>query len=248
MNEEKVKAVARYLEGDMEFQEKEGFETQLRTDTALQDLVAAYKDMHQTLKMNIAPSEEDQQVAATLTELNKKYFKGETPDVPVVKHTFKPYLKWLSVAAVLIIGLLIWAPWSASLYEKYAISREMMVAERGAVQQKSLEEAAAKFNAKDYAGARKIMQPMYREYPNFTLLSYYFAITLVETEKEAEARTLFLELYNGESAFKYDAAYYTALSFLKQHNKKEALTWLKLIPEGTANYAQAQELIGKLKE
>lgn len=256
MNEEKLLTVARYLEGDMELQEKEGFEKQLETDAELQELAAEYKIIHQTLKMKIAPSAEDRNLKATLETLNKQYFNSaddkvlrteQLEDVPVVKLSVAPYLKWVSIAAVLIIGLLIWAPWSASLYEKYGISTEMSVAERGADQPNSLEKAAALYNAKDYAAARKILQPMYMETPQNTLLAYYFAITLVETGKEAEARTVFLKLYNGESVFKYDAAYYTALSFLKQENEKDARTWLEKIPEGTANYTQAQELLSKLK-
>ncbi|TKC08689.1 tetratricopeptide repeat protein [Pedobacter frigoris] len=257
MNEEKLLTVARYLEGDMELQEKEGFAVQLEADAELQQLVAEYNNIHQTLKMKIAPSVEDKNVQVTLETLNKQYFNSadlikdlpaeQRADVPVAKLSIAPYLKWMSIAAVLVIGLLIWAPWSASLYEKYGISKEMSVAERGADQPNSLEKAAALYNAKDYAGARKILQPMYMETPQNTLLAYYFAITLVETGKEAEARTVFLKLYNGESVFKYDAAYYTALSFLKQENEKDARTWLEKIPEGTANYTQAQELISKLK-
>lgn len=248
MNEEKLLAVARYLEGDMEQEEKQGFEAQLQTDTELQQILEEYEDIHQTLKMQLAPDAQDQQMLATLGALNQQYFKKEAvqekPQGKVV--SMKPYLKWISVAAVLIIGLLVWAPWSANLYEQYAISRQMSVAERGIGQEEPLGQAATLFNKKDYAAARKILQRQYMENPNNPLLSYYFSITLIETGQEYEARTVLMKLHEGESAFKYDAAYYVALSFLKEDKKSEAIEWLKKIPEGTANYSKAQELIARL--
>ncbi len=248
MNEEKLLAVARYLEGDMEQEEKQGFEAQLQTDTELQQVVREYEDIHQSLKMQLAPDAQDQQMLSTLKALNQQYFKAEAlPEKAAAKVvSMKTYLKWISVAAVLIIGLLVWAPWSANLYEQYAISRQMSVAERGIAQEEPLGQAATLFNKKDYAAARKILQRLYMENPNNPLLSYYFSITLIETGQEYEARTVLMKLHEGESAFKYDAAYYVALSFLKEDKKSEATEWLKKIPEGTANYNKAQELMGRL--
>jgi len=248
MNEEKLLTVARYLEGDMEQEEKQGFEAQLQTDTELQQILREYEDIHQTLKMQLAPDAQDQQVQQTLQQFNREYFKAEVlPQKTEAKvFSIKPYLKWISIAAVLIIGLLVWAPWSADLYEQYAISRQMSVAERGIGQEEPLGQAATLFNKKDYAAARKILQRQYMENPNYPLLSYYFSITLVETGQGYEARTVLMKLHEGESAFKYDAAYYVALSFLKEDKNNDALIWLHKIPEGTANYNKAQELIARL--
>jgi len=250
MNEEKLLTVARYLEGDMELQEKQEFEAQLEKDTELQDLVSEYKDIHETLKMKIAPLAADKEVEATISGLNKQYFGNAQQTEPLVKSeakvvSFKAYLKWISVAAVLVIGLFVWAPWSSGLYNKYAISKQMSVAERGE-SAGVLVKAAELYNAGDYDDARKIMQKEYMSNPQDPLLSYYFSITLIENSQEYEARTVLAKLYEGESAFKYDAAYYIALSYIKQDNKKDALIWLSKIPEGTANYEKAKELSGKL--
>ena len=171
MNEEKLLTVARYLEGDMEVQERESFEVQLQSDKELQTLVAAYQNIHQTLKIKIAPAPEDQQVEATLAALNKQYFEGGAVTESTAKEnktevakvvSLSQYLKWLSIAAVLIIGLFVWAPWSADLYEKYAISKEMSIAERGAGQADVLEKAAALYNTGDYAGARSLLEKEYQ--------------------------------------------------------------------------------------
>ncbi|MGY4384639.1 putative Zn-dependent protease [Pedobacter sp. UYP24] len=159
----------------------------------------------------------------------------------------KSYIKYLSIAAVLIIGIMVWAPWSGSLYEKYRISKEMSVAERGAAQQNNIAAGAVLYNKGDFEGARKILQAEYMLNPQNPLLSYYFSITLIETSQAYEARTVLVNLFNGNSVFKYDAAYFIGLSFVKEGNNVEAVKWLHKIPQGTANYPQSQELISKLK-
>lgn len=251
MNEEKLLTVARYLEGDMELQEKEVFESSVQADPELRELIAEYKNVHQTLKMKIAPDEADRQLEATLSALSKQYFKDSEAEAgkqaaPVVV-SLKPYLKWLSVAAVLVIGLLVWAPWSASLYEKYAISREMSVVERGDGGQNNLDKAAEFYNAGDFKAASGLLQKEYALKPDNSLVAYYYGVTLIETAKSAEARTILTKIAEGESVFKYDAAYYIALSYVKDKNNQDALIWLAKIPQGTSHYDKAQELTKKLK-
>ncbi|ATP57315.1 hypothetical protein CPT03_12945 [Pedobacter ginsengisoli] len=171
--------------------------------------------------------------------------EGKQAEIPIKKANYKSYIIWGSVAVVLIISLFIWAPWSSGLYNKFAISKQMSVTERGE-SAGVLTKAAELYNSGDYTAARKIMQTEYMSNPQDPLLSYYFSITLIKNSQEHEARTVLKKLYEGESAFKYDAAYYVALSYIKQDNKKEALIWLSKIPQGTPNYEKAKELSGKL--
>jgi TolA-binding protein len=251
MNEEKLLTVARYLEGDMEFQEKAQFEASVQTDIELQELLAEYKNVHLTLKMKIAPDEADRQVQANLATLGKQYFAGNAiatgkkADAVVV--SLKPYIKWLSVAAVLIIGLLVWAPWSANLYEKYAISKEMSVVERGEEGQNNLDQAAQFYNSGDFTAASGLLKKEYKLTPAHSLTAYYYGVTLIETAKYAEARSVLAKIFEGESVFKYDAAYYIALSYVKEKNNQDALVWLAKIPQGTSNYDKAEELTKKLQ-
>ncbi len=253
MNEEKLLVVARYLEGDMELQEKVAFEASVQADPELQGLIAEYENVHQTLKMKIAPTETDQEVRATLLALNKQYFAvDEVDSTQNVKArpktgTLKPYLKWMSVAAVLIIGLLVWAPWSAGLYEKYAISKEMSVVERGDGDKNNLEKAADFYNSGDFTSASGLLEKEYSISPENAMAAYYYGVSLIEISRLDKSRAVLTKVYDGASVFKYDAAYYIALSYIKEKNNQEAITWLKKIPEGTSNYDKAQELTQKLQ-
>src|SRR5690606_19040473 len=124
--------------------------------------------------------------------------------------------KWMSAAAVLIIGLLVWAPWSANLYEKYAISKEMSVVERGEGGKDNLEKAADFYNSGDYESAAVILQKEHSIAPDNSLIAYYYGVSLIETNKPDEARTVLTKIYEGVSVFKYDAAYSIGLSYIKE--------------------------------
>jgi thioredoxin-like negative regulator of GroEL len=152
------------------------------------------------------------------------------------------------VATAVIIGMIIWSPWSSGLYEKYSFSKQMPAVASGADNQAQLAKAAELYNKGDYAAARKILGKAYMFNPQYPLLTYYFAITLIETKQTYEARTLLKHLFEGRSVFKYDAAFYAALSFVKEGKKAEAIEWLQKIPQENANFAKAQALIGELKK
>jgi tetratricopeptide (TPR) repeat protein len=229
MEQEHTRAVARYLEGDMEMQEMIAFESQLKQSVELRQAMEAYKNSKSSLKIEKEP-------VPLITPTKEK------------TGSKKPYFKYIVIIGlVLAVGLFMRAPWKPSLYERYAISRTMPMPKRGSDAQENIAKGAELFNEGHYEKARKLLQSEYMLNPQNPSLSYYFAITLVETGKEYEARTIFMNLYKGETVFKYDAAYFVALSFIKEGNKAAAVEWLQKIPAGNANSGKAKELIGHCK-
>ncbi len=239
MTEDKILWVARYVEGDMDEAEIAEFETQLKSDAELQQNLKDYHHIHQSLKMKLANNDE---LKNTLQGFNKQYFAAEPKVV-----SFKPVLKWLSgVAAILVIGLFIWAPWNANLYETYSDDSQMLVTERGAATLTDLDKAAALYNEKDYDGAKTSLKKLYSQQPANAMIAYYYGMSLIKTNAVENARKILTPIFNGESVFKYEAAYSIALSYLKEDNKVDAKTWLQKIPAETTRYEQAQELLGKM--
>jgi tetratricopeptide (TPR) repeat protein len=228
MKQDNKLAVARYLEGDMEMQEMIAFEKEIKESKELQQAIENYKSSKNQVQ-------DQPNVSRAISSKPKVAFK-----LPVV----------ISIVVVLLIaaGLFIWAPWSSGLYEKYAISRVMPLPQKSADAQGNISKGAALFNEGKFDKSRKLLQAEYMLNPQNPVLSYYFAITLVETGKEYEARTIFMNLYKGETAFKYDACYYVALSFLKEGNEAAAKEWLLKTPAESANAAKAKALIVELKK
>lgn len=242
MTEDKILLTARFVEGDLNEAELADFEARLQTDTELQQHLQDYRDVHLALQMQLAPDAKDAELKATLAKLNAQYFAQETKVV-----SFKPFIKWASgIAAVLVVGLFIWAPWRSSLYEEFNHPGQMLVTERGSASQTDLDKAASLYNEGKYAQAKPLLAQLYLKNPNDALLGYYYGQALIATQETAKGRALLTRLYEGESAFKYDASYAIALSYLKENNEAECKAWLQKIPEGTTHYEAASKLLKKL--
>jgi predicted Zn-dependent protease len=242
MTEDKILLTARYAEGDLNEDEVAAFEMRMQSDVELQQHLKDYQHIHESLKMQLVNDANDEQFKQTLKGLNKHYFREEPKVI-----SFKPALKWLTgVAAVLVIGLLIWAPWRSNLYDKYATNGQMLVTERGAEATTDLDKAAALYNEKKYSAAKTILEKLYVKEPTNAMVGYYYGLTLLETAQLDSGRKVLTQIYTGESVFKYDSAYAIALSYLKEDKKAACKTWLQKIPKGTTHYTQAAELIEKL--
>lgn len=242
MTEDKILLATRYAAAEMDAAETADFEARLKTDPQLNQYVADYKNLYASLKIHVHPQPNDELFKNTLASLNKKYF---TPEAKV--RSLKATYKWLSgVAAILIMGLLVWAPWQGNLYQQYAHNSQMMVTERSATAETDLDRAASLYNQKDYLGAQPLLAKLYAQEPKNTLVAYYYGLALVETEQPGKARQILTSIYEESSAFKYDAAYSVALSFLKEKNKTQCKAWLQKIPVGTANYVSTQQLMDDL--
>lgn len=241
MNEDKILATARYVEGDMDEAEHADFEMRMELDVELQQHLKDYQLIHQSLKMQLAPDQKDKAFKASLAEIGPTYFAE--PKVVA----FKPNLKWLSgVAAVLIVGLLVWAPWRSNLYQSYSVNAQMLVTERGAEKASDLDKAATFFNEKKYTEAADLLAKLAQQQPGNAMINYYYGLSLIETDQLEKSRGILSNLANGESVFKYDASYALALSYLKEGKKEECKTWLQKIPQGTAPYQKAKDLLSEL--
>lgn len=239
MTEDKILLVARYVERDMDEAEIADFETRLTSDEELQKNLEEYENVHQGLKMKLA---NDEEFIHTLKGLNQQYF-GDEPKVV----SFKPAIKWLSgIAAILVIGLFVWAPWNTDLYESYNDNSKMLVTERGAERVTDLDKAAGFYNEKNYEAAKASLERLYAQQPSNAMIGYYYGLSLLKTNAVKKAREVLIPIFDGESVFKYESAYAVALSYLKEDNKADCKTWLQKIPAETTRYQQAKALLAEL--
>jgi thioredoxin-like negative regulator of GroEL len=132
------------------------------------------------------------------------------------------------------------------LFEKYAATTMVAPAERGEATDDPLQLAVAAFNAKDYTVASYHLTQARIKDTTSSFVNFYYGVSLLQTNRIAEAREMFNQLYAGQSAFKYEAAFYQALTFLKEDNKALCKEWLQKIPADALTYSKAQELLKKL--
>jgi tetratricopeptide (TPR) repeat protein len=237
--------IARYAEGDMTAGEQAAFEAALATDETLQQQLALYREVHGTLQQHFAHDTQREQLQHTLKDLRHEFFVTASAPAKVVP--FKRYLqRALAVAAILIAVVFVWQPWKPSLFNEYAGTTMMAPVERGENASRALELGVAAFNAKDFKAAASLLQQARELDPTNSYIHFYYGIALLQTDQLAPARTIFTGLFEGESAFKYDAAFYQALTYLKEDNKGACKEWLQKIPADAPNYAKARQLLDKL--
>ncbi|MBC8053842.1 MAG: hypothetical protein H7Y13_12325 [Sphingobacteriaceae bacterium] len=235
--------IARFAEGDMDGDERAEFEKVLQADIDLKSGLASYQNIHSSLKMKLSNDDKDKDFKQTLDEVSADYFKQKSKVIPITR-----YLAWTSAIAAVFVLFLIWSPWQKDLYRQYADTEMIAMVERGENSAAlDMQQAANAFNKKDFSVAKATLENVIGAEPGNATARYYYAISLIETGDGAKARIFFSELYKGTSVFKYDAAFYTALSFIKEKNTKSAIVWLRKIPADAAKYDESRELLNKLK-
>lgn len=231
-------------------EERAAFEAVLATDPALQEQLSLYREVDTGLQQEWAPDEKRAQLKGTLQHLRPEYFgqpaaKAPAP-VPAKVVQFRRYLGLVTIAAMLLIFLLIWNPFAPNLYKKYAAAEMISQVERGSHLDSVMHKATIAFNNKEYTEAAVLLAEVVQKQPDNNYALFYFGISLMETNQIPRARAAFEMLFKGQSAFKYDAAFYEALSFLKEEDEDTAKDWLEKIPADAPNYKKAQELMEEL--
>src|SRR5688500_10529418 len=145
--------IARYAEDDMTAEERQEFEQALSTDTALQQQLAMYRDVHGSLQQHFKKDARQLQLEDTLQQMRGEFFSKASTPAKVVP--MKRYLRYaMGVAAVLLVAVILWKPWqSGDLYGKYAQLDMINPAVRGENTDSLLQQAAIAFNKEDFATA-----------------------------------------------------------------------------------------------
>lgn len=236
-----IKDIIRFVDGEMEGEERKSFEQELLLDTDLKKDFDFYKNVHASLKIKFSTDQNDELFKADLKQLNKTYFqKAKTPSKII---SFQKY--WYA-AAILIIGLFLWAPWNQDVYQKYGGINMVSVAERGDNNQQLLQEATEAFNKKDFKQAKEKLEILFAKNKEDDMLKFYYSVSLLETNEPALGRKNLEDVFAGESLFKDDAAFYIALSYLKEKDKMKAKEWLLKVDKDADVYEKAQDLLGKM--
>lgn len=239
--------IALYTQGDMNAETLAAFEAELANNIELQQQLAMFKDVENTLQSNFQPDENEVPLRATLNNARQQYFINDKPATKVV--SFKNYIRTAVAAAAVIIALMVWRPWQPNLYNRFADTHMLSEVERGENADTILQNATTAFNKKDFTTSKALLQKVLAQQPANNFARFYYAISLLQTDETNNARLELNNLYNGESIFKYDAAFYLALSYIKDpatKDKAASRDYLKRIPADAPVYEKAQLLLKEL--
>lgn len=240
--------IARYASGDMEAGEIAAFEAALENDEDLQQKLALHQDVQASLKQHFTRNTELRAFQQTLQQLKGEYLTPGRPQSLATPVRRIRLAALLTTAAAAIVAMLIWRPWQGDdLYTRYASAEMVTNIERGSSSDSLLTEATAAFNRKDYTTASRLLKQITDRYPDDSFAQFYYGISLTQQNQLSLARNVFLALYNGGSVFKFDAAFYMALTYVADKKNTEAITWLHKIPAEATTYHKAQALLKELE-
>jgi len=239
--------IARYVEGEMTADERSAFEATLASDASLRQQLALYQDVNTSLQQHFNADEQRQQLQHTMQSLRGEFFGAVSQPAKVI--SFKKYLRGaVAVVAILIAVVFVWQPWKPNLFNKFAETNMMVSpAERGNDADMLLQQAEVTFNKKDYSNAVTLLQQVRAQDTANSYINFYYGVALLKSDRVREARPVFDQLYAGQSAFKFEAAFFQALGYLSEKNNAACKEWLLKIPADAANYEKAQELLHEVK-
>jgi len=254
MNEENDILISRYLAADMGLPELAAFEARLaaepalaaelqrrkeeltffRTEAALPDLEAQMATLA-TQHFQSAPEGELGQEAWTQVQGKGKKEQGKKGGQTAKIRTlnWKRWLPATGIAAAVALVLLIWNPFSTDPYQQFALHAPLYLTEKGDAAAEAATAAQQAFNAGDYAEAHSQLILYLQQNPDDNEARLAFGIAALETDRDAEARAIFIELANGTTAFKDDGQFYLALAYFKAGDTRAKAELEKISPDNS---------------
>lgn len=228
-----------YLNGELNAEEQQAFEQELRSNTQLQEQVNAYSLLTSTVGKHQQAEQTLPELKRILDPLTHQYFKKEKAKVFTMRRT----MYMMAAAASVILILLLALPGTSP--DNYSFDNMPGAIVRGAEDEKA--KAAQLFNNKQYAEAATAFVQLRATAPADATVDFYLGISLLKTEKYVEALQLFEALVNGTSVYAEDANFFAALSayHLKQNDK--AKQYAEKVKEESRYWKNAKAVLKKVK-
>jgi tetratricopeptide (TPR) repeat protein len=223
--------------------EKQSFEAQLKEHAAVQEIVQLGREATEWLYRALTPDNTRRELTQILTDMRQRWFYGKERDM----NRMGLYVMGITVLAIIIASLLFISPWHKDVYRQFAPTE--MVHEHIPNNDTStlLHLASQHFNRGRFNRAVQLLNQVLQMDPSNTYARYYRGICLLEINQLAPARTDLQAVYESNSPYRYDAAFYMALSYLKERDKQQSVEWLLKIPEQAPIYWKAKKLIDEVR-
>ena len=242
--EEKYMRFQSYLDETLEAQERAVFERELAADEALANEFNNFKETTTLLSQRYGHWKEREALESNLNEVSDAFF-GETPTTETKVIHLKAWHYAAAASVLLLFGMIFFGMDGNPDYHDFASHDAISLTVRGS-QADIFSKAEDAFNNKNYGKAGEYFDSLLAADPSNAEIRLYKAITLIETNYYREADRMLLRLSQENTAYKYQAEWYWALSKLKQEDYDACKTILKKIPESVQEYWQAQKLLQEL--
>jgi tetratricopeptide (TPR) repeat protein len=228
-----------YLNGELNAEEQQAFEQELRSNQQLREQVNAYRLLNSTVGKHQQAEQTLPELKQILDPLTHQYFKKEKAKVITMRRT----MYMLAAAASVVLILMLTLPGTSP--DNYSFDDMPGAIVRGAEDEKA--KAAQLFNNKQYAEAATAFTNLRTTAPADATVDFYLGISLLKTGKYVEALPLFETLANGTSVYAEDANFFAALSAYHLQQNEKAKQYAEKVKEGSRNWKNAKAIIKKVE-
>lgn len=230
----------RFLNGQLTEAERQAFTARLQTSPLLGQQVKRFNYIRQLLAQRICPDTDRDELQHLLyMHRNAWYTLKDNSGIPILRYVILVALIAATIAVMLYVS-----PWRKNIYRQFA-STEMQIPDVDSL--RLPETAIYQFNHGHFRQAVVLLNESLAKNPGNVYARFYRSVALIDLDQQDTARKDLQVVYNTSNDLKFDAAFYLALSYLKEGRKQECLEWLLKIPPGAPNYIKAQKLIAELK-
>lgn len=243
MEEKEFTFFEAYLSEELSKEERLSFENRLKEEHELSEAFNNYKELYGFLEHKFTTEKATEEFRENINEISEGYFTNKKK-TKVIK--FKPWQYAAAASVVLFLGVTMFNNFGGNpVYSAFSEHEILSLTERGNQNQLYLNAEQA-FNSNNYEQAEQLLSEILITNPNLVEVELYKAISLIEINQFTSADKILLGVSNQNSAYKYSAKWYLALSKLKQKQYEDCELLLKEIPENTDVYEIAQELLSAL--
>ncbi|MDD7888290.1 hypothetical protein [Flavivirga sp. 57AJ16] len=233
-----------YLSKELSRDEIAAFEARLKNESDFNQAFNTYKELSAFLEHKFENEAASTGFQNNLKAISNTYFEKQETTKEALH--FKPWHYAIAASVVLLMGIFTFNNFSNPTFNDYNNYEVISLTVRGG-QDELLKTAENAFNDKDFAKAEIVFGQLLALDGSNKEWQLYRGVALLELDEFDEAEGLFNKLSNEASVYKNKAAWYLALSKLKQKDYNACLKILRSIPEDAEDYEQAQKLIKKLE-
>ena len=238
MNEEQYLLFENYLNNDLNFEDKENFENELKSNSEFAEAFEIYKDLNSHLSLKFQVENDLNAFKQNLSNASGTLKKSKIISI-------KPIYYAIAACFALIFGIMVFnnsnkVPTFVDYYEQ----QNANFTERGDVLL-ILKQAQDAFNKDDYKLAASLFETILKTYPR-PEIEFFYGISLMQIDKYYEAEVVFNKLIKTDDVFKNTATWNLALLKLKQKDYSACKKILQTIPKDYEDYSKVEDLIDHL--
>lgn len=240
--------IEKYLNNELSGTERAAFEKEMQQDADFKKAVQVYAMINEEM----IKTKQESALEETLLKAGEKYFPREESQPKTIYFNSRLVLLYASIAAAvtaiffLVKTLFGTSPDTQQLFAQYNSFQPVSLAQRAQTNNDTLASIENFYNNKQFGDALQDLRK-WNSIHNDIELQMLQAKCLLQLGHAADAIKIFQSISSGQTAFKYDATFYMALSYLRSDNIDECEKILKTIPPEAAVYSRAVALLEQLQ-